>query len=73
MLPKFLDQAGRAQVETAFVDRSASDLEQTDPALAAYYQARIPEALKLMGLKRLIPVLGKMAYNMLRYKPRRNK
>jgi hypothetical protein len=73
MLPRFLDQAGRAQVETAFVDKSASDLEKTDPALAAYYQARIPEALKLMGLNRLVPVLGNMAINMIRFRPRGKK
>ena len=73
MLPKFLDQASRAKVESAFSDKSASEIEQTDPALAAYYQARIPEALKLMGMKRLIPILGRIGVNMIRLRLQRKK
>jgi hypothetical protein len=73
MLPKFLDQASRAKVESAFSDKSASEIEQTDPALAAYYQARIPEALKLMGMKRLIPILSRIGVNMIRLRLQRKK
>ena len=73
MLPKFLDQGSRAKVESAFSDKSASEIEQTDPALAAYYQARIPEALKLMGMKRLIPILSRIGVNMIRLRLQRNK
>jgi hypothetical protein len=50
MLPWLLDEEARSKVETAFENKSAAELEQTDPALVAYYQGMLPEALKLLGM-----------------------
>jgi hypothetical protein len=71
-LPRFLDQEGRSKMETTF-DRSADEMEKTDPALVAYYQRLIPEALKLLGLKRLASLLARIAVHTLRVRARRNK
>jgi hypothetical protein len=64
-LPRLLDPESRSQLETTF-DKSADEMEKTDPALIAYYQKLLPEALKLMGLKRLGSLLGHFALHALR-------
>ena len=70
VLPKLLDQSSRSDLETA-LDKSADDLEKTDPALVAYYQALIPEALKLLGLKHLISLVTRIGMHTLRMRGRR--
>ena len=71
-LPRLLDQENRSKLEATF-DKVATELEQTDPALVAYYQALIPEALKLLGKKRLISMLGRIAWHTLRVRRSRRK
>lgn len=68
MLPRFLDQDTQLKfrVAAAFEDKSADDLEKSDPAIVAYYQSLMPEALGLLGMKRLIPLFTRIASNMLR-------
>jgi hypothetical protein len=73
MLETFLDQERRAKLETAFKHKSADELEKTDPALNAYYQARLPEALKLLGTKRLAVLLARIAVQTLRLRLKRRK
>ena len=66
MLPTFLNQEGRANMEAAFENKSASELEKSDPAIVAYYQGIIPEALKLLGIRMLIRVVIRIGLNTLR-------
>jgi hypothetical protein len=68
MLPRFLDQdtQSKTKIAAAFEDKSADDLEKTDPAIVTYYQSLMPEALRLLGIKRLIPIFLRMAVNILR-------
>jgi hypothetical protein len=69
LLPTLLDQEGRSQLQTS-LDKSADEMEKTDPALLAYYQRLIPEALKLLGLRRLGSLLGHIAVHALRLRAR---
>ena len=71
-LPRLLDQESRSQMETTF-DRSADEMEKSDPALVAYYQKLLPEALKLLGLKRLGSLLGRFAVHTVRTAVRRGR
>jgi hypothetical protein len=64
-LPTLLDQEGRSHMEVTF-DRPVEKIEKTDPALAAYYQALIPEALKLLGMKKLVSLISRIAVHTLR-------
>jgi hypothetical protein len=63
-LPRLLDQESRALMEVN-LNKPADEIEKSDPALVSYYQARIPEALKLLGLKRLVNLLGRIAVHTL--------
>ena len=73
LLPALLDQKGRSKLETTFDDKSADEIEQTDPALFAYYQGLLPEALKLLGARRLISLFGRIASNSFRLRLKRKK
>ena len=50
LLPVLLDQKSRSKLETTFDDKSADDIEQTDPALFAYHQGLLPEAIEIVGV-----------------------
>ncbi len=63
-LPRMLDQKGRSLMEISF-NKSADEIEKTDPALVSYYQALIPEALKMLGMKRLLNLVGRIAIHTL--------
>jgi hypothetical protein len=71
MLPRFLDQENRSRVAAAFEDKTAAELEQSDPAIVAYYERMLPEALKLLGMKRLMRILGRIGFNTLWLRSRR--
>jgi len=73
MLPKFLDEASRLKIEAAFTNKSANELEKTDPALAIFYQARVQEALKLLGVRKLISLISRMGIHTLRFRAGRKK
>jgi hypothetical protein len=75
MLPKFIDQDAQSKlrVAAAFDGKSAEDLEKSDPAIVAYYQGLMPEALKNLGIKRLVPLFGRMAGNIIRLRVKRGK
>ncbi len=73
LLPKLLDREGRSQMETAFENKSAAELEQSDPAIVAYYERILPEALKLLGMKRLLPLLSRIGVHTLRLRAGRRK
>jgi len=60
VLPKLLDQEGRARMEQAFEDKTADQLEKSDPALVAYYEGILPEALKLLGWKILVRLVARI-------------
>jgi hypothetical protein len=66
MLPRFLDEAGRSRVETTFENKTAAELERVDPAVVAYYESLLQEALKLLGMKRYLSLVGRMGMYMLR-------
>ena len=63
-LPRMLDQKNRSLMEIT-LNKSADEIEKTDPALVSYYQALIPEALKMLGMKRLVNLLGRIAIHTL--------
>jgi hypothetical protein len=73
MLPRFLDQdaQSKSRIAAAFEDKSADELEKSDPAIVAYYQGLLPEALKLLGIKRSVPLFGRMAGNIIRLRMKR--
>jgi hypothetical protein len=71
-LPRLLDQENRSKLEDTF-DKSADELEKTDPALVAYYQKLIPEAMKLLGVKRLASLLGHIAVRTVQMRVTRKK
>jgi len=71
-LPRLLDQESRFKLEDTF-DKSADELEKTDPALVAYYQKLIPEAMKLLGMKRLASLLGHIAVRTVQMRVTRKK
>jgi hypothetical protein len=72
VLPRLLDQESRARMESSF-DKSADELEKSDPALIAFYQALIPEALKLLGLTRFLNLITRMGVNILQVRAKRKK
>ena len=49
MLPTFLDQAGRAKIETAFDDKTADEIEKTDPAIARILPGTPPGSDEIVG------------------------
>jgi hypothetical protein len=63
-LPRMLDQKSRSLMEVN-LNKSAEEIEESDLALVSYYQAMIPEALKLLGLKRLVNLIGRIAVHTL--------
>lgn len=65
LLPRFMDREGRSRLEAAFEDRSAEELEKSDPAIVAYYEALLPEALKLLGIPRLLRLVGRIGLHTL--------
>jgi hypothetical protein len=73
MLPKFLDEEDRSRMEAAFDNKSAAELEQSDPAIVAYYERMLPEALKLLGTKRLLSLVGRIGIHTLRLRAGRKK
>jgi hypothetical protein len=73
LLPKFLEEEGRSRMEAAFDNKSAAELEQSDPAIVAYYERMLPEALKLLGIKRLFSLVGRIGIHTLRLRARRKK
>lgn len=73
LLPVFLNQEGRNKIKTAFKNKSAIDLEKSDPALVAYYQEMIPKALKYLGMRRLLSLLSRMSNYILRLKAGRKR
>ena len=58
-LPALLDPEQRAWLEAAF-GQSADEFGKTDPAEAAYYQALLYEMTKLLGMKRLVRLFGRI-------------
>ena len=73
MLPRFLDEAERSNMEAAFENKTAADLEQSDPAIIAYYEKVLPEALKLLGMKRLLRLVSRIGWYTLRLRPGKSK
>ena len=73
MLPTFLDQERRSKLETAFENKSAAELEKADPAIVAFYENILPEALKLLGIRRLLRLAGRMGILTLRLRAARKK
>jgi hypothetical protein len=71
-LPRLLNQESRFKMEDTF-DKSADELEKTDPALTAYYQRLIPEAMKLLGMKKLASLLGRLAFRIVQMRVARKK
>jgi len=67
VLPALLEEESRKQLEDVFEDKTVKDLEKTDPATIAFYQEIIPEALKLLGLKRLLGVVWRIGVNYLQF------
>lgn len=66
MVPAMLDQAGRAHVESGFKDKTADELEKTDPAILAYYEKMLPEAFKLLGMGRMLRMYSSIGLHALR-------
>ena len=66
MLPRMLDQEGSVKIEAALKSHSDSEREKHDLGVAFYFQARVQEALKLMGLKRSFFLSSRIAYHSLR-------
>jgi hypothetical protein len=60
-------------MEAAFENKSAAELEQSDPAIVAYYERMLPEALKLLGIKRLLSLVGRIGIHTLQLRARRKK
>ncbi len=73
MLPTFLDAERRSKIETVIENKSATELEQADPAIIAYYEAMLPEVLKLLGMKRLLRLAGRIGVQTLRLRAGRKK
>lgn len=73
LLPTLLDQEGRSKLETAFDNKTAAEIEQSDPALVAYYQGLLPEALKLLGIRRLISLFSRITAFTFRLRMKRRK
>jgi hypothetical protein len=73
VLPKLLSEEGRSRMEAAFENKSADELEKSDPAIVAYYQSLLPEAMKLMGISNLLRVVARIGLNTLRVKAGRKK
>jgi hypothetical protein len=73
LLPNILDQEGRSKLESTFEIKSASELEQSDPAIIAYYEWMLPEAMKLLGMKRLLRLATRIGVHTLRLGARRKK
>ncbi len=71
IVPKMLDQEGRSRMEAAFENKSADELEKSDPAIVAYYQSLLPEAMRLIGMTNLLRVVGRIGLNTLRVKATR--
>lgn len=71
LLPALMDKESRSKLEAAFEDKSADEIEQTDPAIIAYYQGLLPEALKLLGARRLISLFSRIASHTIRLKLKR--
>jgi hypothetical protein len=71
MLPTFLDQEGRSRMETAFENKSADELEKSDPAIVAYYEKILPEALKLLGMKQQLSLVFQIGFHMLKLRTSR--
>ena len=71
MLPTFLDQEGRSRMETAFENKSADELEKSDPAIVAYYEKILPEALKLLGMKQQLSLVFRIGFHMLKLRTSR--
>lgn len=74
LLPRFMETEGRLMMEAAFTNKSAAELEQSDPAIVAYYERMLPEALKLLGIKRLFSLVCRIGVHTLRLRiGRRNR
>jgi len=68
VVPTLLDQARRAKLE-ATLEKPAAEIEKTDPAIMAFYQAGLPIALKLLGVMGLL----RLAFRMIAYSLRLGK
>jgi len=66
LLPVFLDQVKRSKMETVIENKSPDDLERVDPAMLAYYQKMLPEAMKLLGMKGLLRLVSRIGVYALR-------
>jgi hypothetical protein len=64
MLPALLDQEIRSRMEGA-LDHPAEEIERTNPAFASYIQSLILEALKLLGMKNLLSLVGSIGVHMI--------
>ena len=73
LLPTFLDQERRTKLESTFENRPSSELEKSDPAIVAYYEAILPEALKLLGSRKLLRLVGRIGLHTLRLRMGREK
>lgn len=68
MLPRLLDEAARTKMDNLFEQKKVADLEKFDPAIVAYYEGMLPEALKLLGMWRLFRVISRIGLYALRFR-----
>ncbi len=73
MVPAFLDKAGRSRVESAFENKTADDIEKVDPAVVAYYEKMLPEAMRLMGTVGMLRLVGRIGLHALQLKLKRKR
>jgi hypothetical protein len=73
LLPAFLEKTGRDRWESAFENKSVEELEKSDPAIVAYYEKLLPEAMRLMGTAGMLRLVMRIGLNVLQLKLRRKK
>jgi hypothetical protein len=71
LIPRFLDTEGRSKTAAAFENKSADELEKSDPAIIAYYEGVLPEAFKLLGMTGLLRMVWGIGLNTLRLRARK--
>ncbi len=71
MLPWMLVKGGNKKVETAFTDKTLEQLEHVDPAVVAYYEKMLPEALMLLGFNKLFRVVSMIGSHTLQIKAKK--
>ncbi len=69
MIPWLLDQESRAKLEQS-LDQHSEEVGKVDPAVVAYYQHVLPEAMKLLGFRRLLSLGSRMGIYSVRFRKR---